>query len=123
MQLLWEPGAAWDDNKIIPQVSRKDPELKTKFPVCLATKPLDVLAALENQISDTSRMVKVIALVIKFKEIILSKINQCDIIRKVKSAILLNTSLLQEGKSKLVKMINIKALRMNPVVIIFEKLQ
>lgn len=89
----------------------------------LCPKPLDVLTALENQISETSRMVSVIALVIKFKEIILSKFNQCDIRKKVKSAILFNTSLLQEGKSKLVKMINIKALRMNPVVIIFEKLQ
>ena len=50
-------------------------------------------------------MVRVVTLVIKFKEILLSKINQREIIRKVKSATLLNTSLLQEAKTKLVKMV------------------
>ena len=50
-------------------------------------------------------MVRVVALVIKFKEILLSKVSQCEIIRKVKSATLLNTSLLQEAKTKLVKMV------------------
>ena len=50
-------------------------------------------------------MVRVVALVIKFKEILLSKNNQREIIRKVKSATLLNTSLLQEANTKLVKMV------------------
>ena len=50
-------------------------------------------------------MVRVVALVIKFKEILLSKINQQSIIRKVKSATLLNTSLLEEAKTRLIKMV------------------
>ena len=104
-QFLWEPEATWDDYKLIPPVNEKDPELKKEFVVCLATKPVDVLTALENRISDWSKMVRVVALVIKFKEILLSKVNQCEIIRKVKSATLLNTSLLQEAKTKLVKMV------------------
>ena len=49
-------------------------------------------------------MIRVVLLVIMFKEILLYKINQRDIIRKVKSTTLLNTSLLQEAKAKLVKM-------------------
>ena len=104
-QFLWEPEATWDDYKVIPPVNKKDPELKKEFAVCLATKPVDVLTALENRISDWSKMVRVVALVIKFKEVLLSKINQHEITRKVKSATLLNTSLLQEAKTKLVKMV------------------
>ena len=104
-QFLWEPEATWDDYKVIPPVNKKDPELKKEFVVCLATKPVDVLTALENRISDWSKMVRVVALVIKFKEVLLSKINQHEIIRKVKSTTLLNTSLLQEAKTKLVKMV------------------
>ena len=64
---------------------------------------MDVLTALENRISDWSRMVRVDTLVIKFNEILVSKINQRGIIRKVKSATLLNTSLLQEAKTTLIK--------------------
>ena len=63
-------------------------------------------SSLENQISDWSGMVSVFALVIKFKEILLSKINQRGIIRKVKSVTLLNTSLLQETKTMLIKMVH-----------------
>ena len=100
-----EPEATWDDNKIIPPVNKKDPELKKEFVVCLATKSVDVFMALENRISDWSRMVRVVALVIKFKEILLSKINQHSIIRKVKCATLLNTTLLQEAKTRLIKMV------------------
>ena len=104
-QFLWEPETTWDDTKIIPLVNEKDPELKKEFVVCVATKSVDVLTALENRISDWSRMVRVVALVIKFKEILLSKINQQSIIRKVKSATLLNTSLLEEAKTRLIKMV------------------
>ena len=50
-------------------------------------------------------MVRDVALVIKFKKILLSKISQHGIIRKVKSATLLNTSLLQEAKTMLIKMV------------------
>ena len=63
-------------------------------------------SSLENQISDWSGMVSVYALVIKFKEILLSKINQRGIIRKVKSVTLLNISLLQETKTMLIKMVH-----------------
>ena len=77
--------------------------MKKEFVVCLATKLVDVLTALENRISDWSRMVRVDTLVIKFNEILVSKINQRGIIRKVKSATLLNTSLLQEAKTTLIK--------------------
>ena len=77
--------------------------MKKEFVVCLATKLVDVLTALENRISDWSRMVRVDTLVIKFNEILASKINQRGIIRKVKSATLLNTSLLQEAKTTLIK--------------------
>ena len=104
-QFLWEPEATWDDNKIIPPVNKKDPELKKEFVVCLATKSVDVFMALENRISDWSRMVRVVALVIKFKEILLSKINQHSIIRKVKRTTLLNTNLLEEAKTSLIKMV------------------
>ena len=79
--------------------------MKKEFVLCFATKSVDVLTALENRISDWSRMVRVVALVIKFKEILLSKINQQSIIRKVKSATLLNTSLLEEAKTRLIKMV------------------
>ena len=89
-QFLWEAEATWDEYKIIPPVNERDPELKEEFVVYLAIKPVDVLTALENRISDWSKMVRVVALVIKFKEILLSKINQPEIIRKVKSATLLS---------------------------------
>ena len=72
--------------------------MKKEFVLCFATKSVDVLTALENRISDWSRMVRVVALVIKFKEILLSKINQHSIIRKVKCATLLNISLLKKQK-------------------------
>ena len=36
-QFLWEPEETWDDNKIIPPVNEKDPELKKEFAVCVAT--------------------------------------------------------------------------------------
>ena len=104
-QFLWEREATWDESKIIPPVNEKDPELKKEFVLCVATKSVDVLAALENRISDWSRMVRVVALVIKFKEILLSKINQHSIIRKVNCATLLNTSLLEEAKTKLIKVV------------------
>ena len=104
-QFLWETEATWDDSKIIPPVNEKDPELKKEFVLCVTTKSVDVLAALENRISDWSRMVRVVALVIKFKEILLSKINQHSIIRKVNCATLLNTSLLEEAKTRLIKMV------------------
>ena len=74
--------------------------MKKEFVVCVTTKSVDVLTALENRISDWSRMVRVVALVIKFKEILLSKINQHSIIRKVKCATLLNISLLKKQKQK-----------------------
>ena len=74
--------------------------MKKEFVLCFATKSVDVLTALENRISDWSRMVRVVALVIKFKEILLSKINQHSIIRKVKCATLLNISLLKKQKQK-----------------------
>ena len=102
-QFLWEQETTWDYNKIIPPVNEKDPELKKEFVLCLATKPVDVLTALYNLISDWSKMVRVVALVIKFKEILLSKINQHGIIRKAISATLLNTSLLEEAKTMLIK--------------------
>ena len=79
--------------------------MKKEFVLCFATKSVDVLTALENRISDWSRMVRVVALVIKFKEILLSKINQHSIIRKVNCATLLNTSLLEEAKTKLIKVV------------------
>ena len=88
--------------------------MKKKFVVCLATKPLDILTALENQISDWSRMVRVFALVIKFKEILLSKINQRGIIRKVKRATMLNTSMLQEAKTMLIKMVQLQIFKGYP---------
>ena len=72
--------------------------MKKEFVLCFATKSVDVLTALENRISDWSRMVRVVALVIKFKEILLS--NQHSIIRKVKCATLLNISLLKKQKQK-----------------------
>ena len=87
--------------------------MKKKF-VCLATKPLDILTARENQISDWSRMVRVFALVIKFKEILLSKISQCGIIRKVKRATLLNTNMLQEAKTMLIKMVQLQIFKGYP---------
>ena len=68
--------------------------MKKEFVVRVATRSVDILTALENRISGWSRMVKVVALVIKFKEILLSKINQHSIIREVNCATLLNTSLL-----------------------------
>ena len=49
-------------------------------------------------------MARVVALVIKFKKILLSKINQSSIIRKVKCATLLNYSLLEEAKTRWIKM-------------------
>ena len=52
LQFLWEPEATWDDNKITPPVNEKDPELKKELVVCLATKCVDALTALENQILD-----------------------------------------------------------------------
>ena len=104
-QFLWEPETTWDDNKIIPQVNEKDPELKKEFIVCVATKSVGVWKALENRIPDWSRMVRVVALVIKFKEILLSKINQHSIIRNIKCVTLLNTSLLEEAKTRLIKMV------------------
>ena len=88
--------------------------MKKKFVVCLATKPLDILTALGNQISDWSRMVRVFALVIKFKEILLSKINQRGIIRKVKRATMLNTSMLQEAKTMLIKMVQLQIFKGYP---------
>ena len=91
---FWKPEATWDDNKIILPVNEKDPEMKKEFVVRVATKSVDVLTALENRISGWSRMIRVVALVIKFKEILLSKIDQHSIIRKVNCATLLNTSLL-----------------------------
>ena len=95
-----EPGMT-----TIPLVNKRDPELKKEFIVCLATKSADVLTALENWISDWSRMVRAVALVIKFKKILFSKINQHSIIRKVKCATLLKTSLLEEAKTRLIKMV------------------
>ena len=50
-------------------------------------------------------MVRVVALVIKFKEILSSKMNQHGIRRKVKSSTLLNTSLLQDAKTMLIKIV------------------
>ena len=79
--------------------------MKKEFVLCLATKPVDDLMALENRISDWTRMVRVVALVIKFKGILLSKSNQHRIMRKVKCATLLNTRLLQEAKTRLIKMV------------------
>ena len=104
-QFLWETEATWDDSKIIPPVNEKDPQLKKEFAVCVTTKSVDVLAALENRMSDWSRMVRVVALVIKFKEILLSKIIQHSIIRKVNCGTLLNTSLLEEAKTRLIKVV------------------
>ena len=69
-QFLWEPGAAYSNNKVIPPINEKEPELNKEFPMCLATKPVDVLTALENRISDWSKMVRIVALVIKFMEIL-----------------------------------------------------
>ena len=104
-QLLWEPEGTWDGNKIILPVNEKGPELKKEFVVCVATKSVDVLTALENRISNWSRMVRVVALLIKFKEILLSKINQHNIIKKENCASLLNTSLLEKAKTRLIKMV------------------
>ena len=75
LQFPWEPEPGWNENRIIPLVNEKDRELKKIIFVFLGTKPVDVLTALENRISDWSRMVRVVALVIKFMEILLSKIN------------------------------------------------
>ena len=104
-QFLWEPEATWDGNKIIPPVCEKDPELKKEFVVCLATNPVEFLMTVEGRISDWSRMVRVVALVIIFKEFMLYKISQHSIIRKVKCATLLNTRLLQQEKIRLIKMV------------------
>ena len=79
--------------------------MKKEFVVCVATKSVGVWKALENRIPDWSRMVRVVALVIKFKEILLSKINQHSIIRNIKCVTLLNTSLLEEAKTRLIKMV------------------
>ena len=79
--------------------------MKKESVLCVATKSVDLLTALENRILDCSRMVRVVALVIKFKEILLSKTNQYSIIRKVKCATLPNTSLLEETKTRLIKMV------------------
>ena len=73
--------------------------------MCLVTKSVDFLAGLQNRLSDWSIMVRVVALVIKFKEILSSKMNQHGIRRKVKSSTLLNTSLLQDAKTMLIKIV------------------
>ena len=69
----------------------------------LLQSPQFFLAALENRISNWSRMVRVVALVQKFKKIILSKIRRSGIKQSGRSTTLLGFSLLKEARTALTK--------------------
>ena len=93
-------------NRTYTQVNSDDPELKKDLVVSYMLATPDVLSALEMHVSYWSRMVRVVALVIRFKNNLVSAIKHKASNKTLnENQSLLDTSLMEEAKNIIIKMV------------------
>ena len=97
-QFLWEPEVTWEISKTTTPINKNDLELKKEFFKGLVTKHLDVLTALENPISDWSRMVGDVAVVFKLRKSLLSQIKKNGIKQSEREQLYLTSVCLKNQK-------------------------
>ena len=101
----WKPEEKQTMNRTYTQVNSDDPELKKDLVVSYISATSDVLSALEMHVSYWSRMVRVVALVIRFKNNLLSAIKHKASNKTLnENQSLLDTSLMKEAKNIIIKM-------------------
>ena len=105
-KFLWKPEEKWNVSRTYTQVNSDDPGLKKNLVVSYMSATSDVLSALEMHVSYWSRMVRVVALVIRFKSNLVSAIKQKASNKTLKkNQSLLDTSLMEEAKNIIIKMV------------------
>ena len=105
-KFLWKPEEKWNVNRTYTQVNSDDPELKKDLVVSYMSATSDVLSALEMHVSYWSRMVRVVALVIRFKNNLVSAIKHKASNKTLnENQSLLDTSLMEEAKNIIIKMV------------------
>ena len=109
-----EAREKWNLNRTYTQASSDDSELKKNLIVSYRSATSDVLFALEVYISYWSRMVSVVALVIRFKSNFVSAIKHKASNKKLKNnQSLLDTSLMEEAKNIIIRSLKKEALMLN----------
>ena len=101
-----KPEEKWNLNRTYTKVNSHDPELKKDLVVSYMSTTSNVLSALEMRVSYWSRMVRAVALVTRFKSNLVSVIKHKAGNKKLaKSQSLLDTSLMEEAKNIIIKMV------------------
>ena len=104
-KFLWEPEDTWNTNTKTPAISPEDPELKNVVHMNQIVVHTDVLSVLENRASTWSKMVRIVALMMLFVKKLRTKKKQGKIITDEVTATLITTTIIQESRMLLVKLI------------------
>ena len=100
---LWESESTWASNRRVFDVSFDDPELKKELRTNYTEVAFDILHQLEEKISTWDRMKRVMSWVLRFKQILLRKI-EMDAVKEP----LHGSDLLQESEVQLIKFVQEK---------------
>ena len=107
-KFLWEPEDTWNTNTKTPAINPEDPEFKKIVHVNQIVVPTDVLTVLENHASTWSKLVRIVALMMLFVRKLRTKKKQRKIITDEVTATLITTTMIQEPKMLLVKLVQQK---------------
>ena len=107
---LWESESTWSPKRKFFDVSSDDPELKKELRTNYAEVSFDILHQLKEKISTWDRMKRVMSWVLRFKQILLRKI-EMDAVKEP----LHGSDLLQESEVQLIKFVQEKNFQQNSV--------
>ena len=111
-KFLWEPEDTWNTNTKTPDVSLEDPELKKVVHMNQIVVQTDVLSILEKNVLTWSKMVRIVALMMLFVKKLMTKIKQRKLITSDEvTTTLITTTMIQESRMSLVKLVKRKHFR------------
>ena len=105
---LWEPEDTWNTNTKTPAINPEDPELKKVMHVNQMVVDTDVLSVLKNHATTWAKMVRIVALIMLFVKKLRTKKRQRKIITDEVRATLITTTMIQESRMLLVKLVQQK---------------
>ena len=105
-KVLWKPEKKWRLNRTITPANSDNPELKKYLVVSYMSTTSNVLSPLEMHVSYWSKMVRIVALVVRFNSNLVSAIKHKASNKTLKkNQSLFDTSPLEEAKSIIIKMV------------------
>ena len=105
-KVLWKPEKKWSLNRTITPANSDNPELKKYLVVSYMSTTSNVLSPLEMHVSYWSKMVRIVALVVRFNSNLVSAIKHKASNKTLKkNQSLFDTSPLEEAKSIILKMV------------------